>query len=504
MEMSFRERKRMEQTLHEVFHLPGFRPRQREAVMSLMNNKDVLCLFPTGSGKSLCYQLPAVLMSRPVLVISPLIALMRDQVEGLRKLGVSAACLDSMQGWVEQQDVMQSIAQGRVKVVYVSPERLHSSAFVQAVMQAPPQMVVVDEAHCIVAWGNDFRPAYGEIRQFVDRLPQRPVICAMTATADTVMREQIIQSLGMRTPEIITLPLFRENLSFHVITSFYPTETLLQACRQTGKTLIFCRTRARTEQIARLLNGLGLRASFYHAGLEREKRVAIQDQFASGQIGVLASTSAFGMGVDIPDIRRVVMDYLPENMADLMQQTGRAGRDCQAAQVLLMFDPMEIGRIRKDMERKQTEIAKGTTNQQKILKEARDKQQVLNVYLSDKCIPKEMAKAFGQKVDPCGQCSACMKRRNHRWAFPLRVPQVQQGTMEEITAWALQRERQELMHLCKLPFWGFTSIDVNESIRDGEIHCRGRWRGMPQQRLQNVLDHMQGRREVQEENKKTS
>ena len=404
--------------LRTVFGLAQYRPGQRQAVETLLRGRDLIALFPTGAGKSLCYQLPALCLPGVTLVVSPLIALMRDQVAHLRARGIPAACLDSLQTPAERAEVCRALARGELKLLYAAPERLRAPGFAELLTPCGVPLLVVDEAHCVAVWGESFRPDYREIGAFAASLPQRPVLCAMTATADPRTLRAIRASLGLRRPVTVTLPLLRENLRY----ALRPTlDTAAEAARLAaahpgGRGVVFCGTRLRCERLADALRAKGFLAGFYHAGMAREARAEAQARFAAGELRVLCATSAFGMGVDIPDIRWVLHDSLPDSLMDLCQQSGRAGRDGLDADCVLAFRPEELlrqcRRLDAERERARRMLPRHPIQSARALsalrRGTRSRQQVLDAVLGGGCIPQALARAFGQRIAPCGRCSACL------------------------------------------------------------------------------------------------
>lgn len=488
--LSFGIKKRSLRALHDIFGIDQFRPGQEKAVQTLLSGRDLLCIFPTGAGKSLCFQLPAVMSPRPTVVVSPLIALMRDQVQGLRRRHIDAVCLDSQQSPAEFQASLAMVRSGQARLIYVSTERLKSRVFIEACMQCPPWLVVVDEAHCIVQWGADFRPAYREIAAFVTALPIRPVLCAMTATADRAMQREIAASLGLRFPKIVGLPLIRENLRFDVVTTIARDKVIRSACQNAGKSLVFCSTRREAEITAEFLRRFGLRAAHYHAGLPKEERRYIETLYASGEITVLASTSAFGMGVDIPDIRLVVHRTLPENMIDLIQQAGRAGRDGRPARVLILLDPLDVEYKRQSLVRRQVESRSDRAALSQLREDQASVRQVLDWCLNGRCLTQGMARVFGQRVGACGQCSACERAARAGRTDRLAPMPDLRSRGEGVIAWTLRWQRDSLVKASKLPRMGFHNGMIHDSITRGVIRCGKAWQGQPQERLQALLDHM--------------
>lgn len=404
--MKHRVKKACLQRLHDTFGLSGFRPGQAEAVQALLSGRDVMCILPTGAGKSLCWQLPAVVHGGLTVVVSPLIALMRDQVQHLAAKGIAAVSLDSLMDKQERQCAMQQLRQGGTGIVFVSPERLMQPTFRRLCGEMSPWLLVVDEAHCVVQWGESFRPAYAEIGRFIAELPQRPVLCALTATADAPMQRSIRDSLGMRRAKLVWLPVIRENLTYTVRTTLNAAGEILRLMQhEPCKTVVFCRTRARTEQLSGLLKANGIRADCYHAGMSREDRMAAQQRFADGDTLILCATSAFGMGVDMPDIRRVIHEDVPDSVTDYAQQTGRAGRDGGQAACILFLEPGRLVWRAHSRSREGSLIRRWLRN----MKKRRELRQMLRIALCSCCIPAALAASFGQRAERCGGCSACQQ-----------------------------------------------------------------------------------------------
>ena len=469
--------------LQNTFGLDGYRPGQKEAVQAILSGRDVLCILPTGAGKSLCWQLPAVVQGGVTLIISPLIALMRDQVQHLESVGISAVSLDSLMTQQEKEWAVQRIRKGETRIVFVSPERLQNPLFQNLCRELQPWLIVVDEAHCAVQWGESFRPAYSLIGEFLMSLPQRPVVCAMTATADRKMQHGICRQLRMHPIKRVTLPVIRDNLIYEVHTTLNRTGEILHLLQEKpGKAVIFCRSRVRTEALSRLLISYGLEAAFYHAGMEREERVGLQHAFMAGQVRVLCATSAFGLGVDIPDIRLVVHDYLPDNLIDYVQQSGRAGRDGNDAWCVLFLEPNELVR-QTALERKAKEKYQGNAIERHLIlrKKQREIRRVINVLMASDCIPSAAAKAFGHRCGRCGQCSACRRGRLIRKtiSFAGRKPW-------HIRAWILVWQRNALAKKLHLP--------PRKILPDSAVMMAAKWYAVPKAapshpEIQRLLAH---------------
>ncbi len=333
----------LERTLRERFGLEQFRPGQREVIADVLARRDVLCVMPTGGGKSLCYQLPALLLDGLTLVVSPLIALMKDQVDALTARGLRATLLNSTLDPSEQRARLLEIEGGRYDLVYVAPERFRSGRFVEAMARIRPALLAVDEAHCISEWGHDFRPDYARIGQARRALGMPPCI-ALTATATDLVRRDIADQLDLREPRQFVTGFDRPNLSYHVVEARKDHDKLTALAealaRAPGPAIVYASSRARCETIGQFLrHDLKRPSAVYHAGLSREDRTAAQESFMDGDVEVVVATNAFGMGVDKADVRSVVHYNLPGTLEAYYQEAGRAGRDGHPARCVLLYAP---------------------------------------------------------------------------------------------------------------------------------------------------------------------
>ena len=333
----------LEQTLHERFGLEQFRTGQREVIENVLGGRDVLCVMPTGGGKSLCYQLPALLLPGPTLVVSPLIALMKDQVDALIERGLRATLLNSSLDPTEQRARLIEIEAGQYDLVYVAPERFRSPRFVETMAKVKPALLAIDEAHCISEWGHDFRPDYARIGQARRQIGFPPCI-ALTATATDLVRRDIADQLDLRDHAQFVTGFDRPNLSYAVVDARKDADKLAALAESLGRTpgsaIVYASSRARCETIGQFLEKeLRRKAVIYHAGLTREERTEAQDRFMSGRAQVVVATNAFGMGVDKSDIRSVVHFNMPGTVEAYYQEAGRAGRDGDPAHCLLLYAP---------------------------------------------------------------------------------------------------------------------------------------------------------------------
>ncbi len=427
--------------LRDTFGVSSFRPGQEQAADVLLDYRDLLCIMPTGAGKSLCWQLPAVMLGGLTVVISPLIVLMHDQVRHLEEKGIPCVHLDSLMTPEERIAGIQRLSSGKAGILFIAPERLDNAAFLRLCAQRQPSLVVVDEAHCVIQWGDSFRPAYQKIGTFIEQLSKRPVVCAMTATADHSLQKKIIASLGLHRPKRVIMPVERKNLLYQVVPTIQTNGAIQSALRSIpGKAVVFCRRRVRTEELSTLLNDSGIPAAPYHAGLERTVRSQVLNDFLSGKIRVVTATSAFGMGVDVPDIRLIIHDHLPDNMIDYVQQSGRAGRDGQDSVCMLLFPAMDLLRFHTRCRRIHTQN-KGNRFKAywMIHQEWLPFRRVLQWCLTEKCLSQGISAFFAQKSAPCGHCSACLKQ--HVWR---KVPDIPRMSSEKLYLWILQLHRDEL------------------------------------------------------------
>ena len=329
-------------TLLATFGLSEFRPGQREVVDAIAAGEDVMCVMPTGGGKSLCYQLPSLARDGTTIVVSPLIALMKDQVDAMQKLGIKAKLINSSLTSAEQSVVLDEMANGSLNLVYVAPERLRNSRFLNAISNVNINLLAIDEAHCVSEWGHDFRPDYSRLGRFRERYLQDVQTIALTATATPTVRQDIAEILRLKTPQVFVTGFARTNLRFSVTHAKSDREKDEELTRyvssQQGSGIIYAATRKRCEELAQWLPEKTRRPiGAYHAGLEPSQRQRVQDDFMSGKLSAIVATNAFGMGIDKADIRFVVHYNIPGSLEAYYQEAGRAGRDGQPSECRLMF-----------------------------------------------------------------------------------------------------------------------------------------------------------------------
>ena len=400
--------------LKDVFGYSSFRPAQSQIIDNILAKRDVLAVMPTGAGKSLCFQIPALMMDGITFVISPLISLMTDQVSSLVQAGVRAAYLNSFLTFSQQQKVRENIIRGMYKIVYVSPERLDTDGFAELGSRVNISMIAVDEAHCISQWGQDFRPSYLNIVKFVSTLPCRPIISAFTATATEAVKEDIKKILSLSDPYSVTTGFDRPNLYFGVEEPTDKYKALLKHLEEhSGKSgIIYCSTRKNVENVAFRLIGDGYSAAPYHAGMSDEQRRKNQEDFIYDRVNIIVATNAFGMGIDKSNVSFVIHYNMPKDMESYYQEAGRAGRDGENADCVILFNGQDYATARyminSDSPRENSETDENT-RKMLISRDMKRLDFMMGYCSGVSCLRTQILRYFGEdSEDDCGNCSVCL------------------------------------------------------------------------------------------------
>lgn len=396
--------KDMSPVMKKYFGFSEFKPGQKEIVESILQSRDTLAVLPTGGGKSLCYQLPALIMSGTVLVISPLIALMKDQVDALQLQGIPASFINSSLTASEVRARMFQASRGQYRLLYVAPERLQTDQFDSLLQELPLSLVAIDEAHCISQWGHDFRPSYLGIRSWVETLPQRPPLAAFTATATARVREDIIQGLGMKQAQVFLNSFDRPNLCFAVVKSGDRSRFVRRYLEEhpTHSGIVYAATRKEVDRLHEEWSKLGVKCGKYHAGLSTQERTFSQEDFIHDRIQVMVATNAFGLGIDKSNVRFVIHHNMPRHLEAYYQEAGRAGRDGEDADCILFYQAADI-QVQK------------TLIEQSVLSENRKKieyaklQDMVDYCHTSRCLRSYILEYFGENfpIENCGSCSNC-------------------------------------------------------------------------------------------------
>ena len=397
-------RDRALQLLQTYFGYTSFRPAQEAPVESLLKNEDVVAIMPTGAGKSICFQIPALCKSGLTVVFSPLISLMKDQVDGLVDQNIPAALINSTLTQTEFNKTMYDVRSGNIKLLYIAPERLGSNFFCNVLRSMPISQVIVDEAHCISQWGHDFRPSYRLIGDWLASLPKRPVVGAFTATATKAVENDIKTLLGLNHANVYVTGFDRPNLSFSVVRTpkrmDYVVDYVRRHSHENG--IIYCSTRKDVERVYDNLTRAGIQTGYYHAGLSDEMRKDMQNKYAFDQLQVMVATNAFGMGIDKSNVRYVLHYQMPRNMESYYQEAGRAGRDGAPAECILLYSGQDV-RVHKYL------IEQGHLEPQREQVELRKLQSMIDYCFCSTCLRKYMLAYFGEIVPwiECSNCSSC-------------------------------------------------------------------------------------------------
>ncbi|MFJ8414423.1 DNA helicase RecQ [Bacillus paramycoides] len=395
-----------QELLASYFGYSSFRRGQDETIKNVLDGKDTVCIMPTGGGKSICYQIPALVFEGTTLVISPLISLMKDQVDTLIQNGISATYINSSISITEANQRIQLAKQGHYKLLYVAPERLDSMEFVDQLMDMKIPMIAIDEAHCISQWGHDFRPSYLHIHRILDYLPEKPLVLALTATATPQVRDDICSTLEINQENTIMTTFERENLSFSVIKGQDRNAYLADYIRQNQKEsgIIYAATRKVVDQLYEDLGKAGVSVSKYHAGMSDHDRNEQQELFLRDEVSVMVATSAFGMGIDKSNIRYVIHYQLPKNMESYYQEAGRAGRDGLDSECILLYSSQDV--------QVQRFLIDQSTGESRFSNELEKLQNMTDYCHTEQCLQSFILQYFGEEPkEDCGRCGNCTDDR---------------------------------------------------------------------------------------------
>lgn len=390
--------------LETYFGYTSFRPTQEAPIASLLRNEDVIGIMPTGAGKSICFQIPALCKAGLTIVFSPLISLMKDQVDGLLVQNIPAALINSTLTQAEFNKTMYEVRSGKIKLLYIAPERLGSNFFCNVLRALPIAQVIVDEAHCISEWGHDFRPSYRLIGEWLNSLPKRPIVGAFTATATKYVENDIKKLLGLDNANVYVTGFDRPNLSFSVIRTPKRMDYVVHYVRQHANEngIIYCATRKDVDRVYENLTRAGIKVGHYHGGLNDEVRREMQNAYADDKLQVMVATNAFGMGIDKSNVRYVLHYQMPRNMESYYQEAGRAGRDGAPAECILLYSGQDV-QVHKYLIEQSIE----TPERQEV--ELRKLQSMIDYCFCSNCLRKYMLNYFGESTvwTTCDNCSSC-------------------------------------------------------------------------------------------------
>ncbi len=397
--------------LKKYYGYSEFRVAQEQIVESILKGKDTLAIMPTGAGKSICFQIPALLMEGITIVISPLISLMKDQVDYLREIGIEAAYINSSLGNLELQETLFYARSGKYKLIYIAPERLESESFCNLLKELNIPLIAVDEAHCVSQWGHDFRPSYRRISSFINKLSKRPVVAAFTATATEVVRKDMLELLDLSNPKVFVTGFDRKNLSFTVIKGEDKDNFLKEyiANNESKIGIIYTSTRKEAESLYSKLHQKGHKVGVYHAGLSENQRNKVQEDFSFDNIDIIVATNAFGMGIDKSNVRYVIHYNIPKNMEAYYQEAGRAGRDGEDSECIILFSP-------KDIQVQKYFIDESNMSEERKNCEYNKLRVMVDYCYTSKCLRAYILQYFGEieVMENCGNCSNCNDTREEK------------------------------------------------------------------------------------------
>lgn len=475
-----------QEVLKQYFGYDRFRPGQEELINAILRGQDVLGIMPTGAGKSICYQVPALVLPGITLVISPLISLMMDQVKALNQAGIHAAYINSSLSEGQVFKALQLAEEGRYKIIYVAPERLETNSFMNFAANALISMVTVDEAHCISQWGQDFRPSYLKIVKFINSLSERPIVSAFTATATAIVKEDICCVLGLRSPKVLITGFDRENLYFEVRNIRKKDMEVLNYVKDhSGESgIIYCATRKNVDNLCTFLEEMGMPATKYHAGLSGDERKRNQEDFLYDIKPVMVATNAFGMGIDKSNVRYVIHYNMSQSLENYYQEAGRAGRDGEASECILLYSPQDV-MIHRFLIDNKGENQEYTREEAESLKENdMERLRAMTGYCTTKrCLRQYILHYFGEYTDnrsTCGNCSNCLTEYEETDVTDVAggilrcVRECGQRYGINVIAGVLRGENR-----AKLRSYGLT-----------EASCFGIYKEMPEEKLKNIMNEM--------------